>query len=77
MSSLGEHLSSLNPPRLPAYRKSYQASWCLSYLEGIPGDVKAQNGEPKSYLVLHQGSEVCSGCAEKKQKNRETGVEQV
>lgn len=31
---------------------------------------KPRAGEPRPYLVLHQRGEVCSWCAEKKQKNQ-------
>ena len=70
MSSLGEHLSTVNPPSLLACRNGCQASWCMSYLEGVPGNPSPGWGKQRSYIVLHQRSEVCSRRAENKQKKQ-------
>ena len=52
VSSLGEHLSTANPPRLLACRKGCQASWCMSYLEGAPGNLKALGGGKQGHTLF-------------------------
>lgn len=49
---LSEHLSTVNPPSLLACRKGCQASWCMSYLEGVPGNLQALGGGNKGHTLF-------------------------